>query len=583
MLTLTRGLLATALLALLLAGCAYQPGIIERVPDDDPTSLLEQAQQQEPTQAARTRLDAADILARQGERTQALEIARNIDDARLAGEQRARWALLLADLGESEGDPQAVIRATQDLDGLELNRGQALALREQRGLALLEVDEPFDAAVALLAVQAESDDEALNDPIWRALGGLDGRRLTRLGEQGGALTRGWVELSETVRSGGGDIERLFLRLDDWRSRNQRHPAARRLPADLLALRELSGQEVQHIAVLLPESGPLARIAEAVAAGIRAHHRLSNGADVRLSFIDGTSGDLESLYREAENRGAQVVIGPLDKDRVSELQRRDRVPLPTLALNYGTASGNNPEGLFQYGLSAEDEAQQAAQRAWRDGHRRAALLVPDNDWGRRVGEAFWDEWRAQGGEVTRAVRYNPGASATESTRRTIAEARPDALFMLALPDYARQVPPTLDYYGAPDLPVYATSHLFSGRLNPRLDADLDDVLFLDIPWQIPDAAVGGEDALPFTASYRALREESDPNLFRLNAMGVDALELALRLPQFQLLSGSELFGATGTLRPGPDGRIQRLLPWARFVNGVPQPVLIPGLFGDERSP
>ncbi len=180
MLTLTRGLLATALLALLLAGCAYQPGIVERVTDDDPASLLEQAQQQEPSQAARTRLDAADILARQGERTQALEIARNIDDARLAGDQRARWALLLADLGESQGDPEAVIRATQDLDGLELNRGQALALREQRGLALLEVDEPLAAAEALLAVQAESDDEALNDPIWRALGGLDGRRLTRL-------------------------------------------------------------------------------------------------------------------------------------------------------------------------------------------------------------------------------------------------------------------------------------------------------------------------------------------------------------------------------------------------------------------
>ena len=108
-------------------------------------------------------------------------------------------------------------------------------------------------------------------------------------------------------------------------------------------------------------------------------------------------------------------------------------------------------------------------------------------------------------------------------------------------------------------------------------------FLDIPWQIPEAAVGGEDALPFTESYRLLREESDPNLFRLNAMGVDAFELARRLPEFQLVSGSELYGATGTLRAGQDGRIQRLLPWARFVNGVPQPVLAPGVFGDERTP
>ncbi|MDT0590386.1 penicillin-binding protein activator [Halomonas sp. PAR8] len=582
MLKVTRGLLATALLALLLAGCAYQPGIVERALDDDPATLLEQAQQQEPAEAARTRLDAADILARQGQRTQALEVARQIDRSQLAGDPLARWALLLADLGESEGDPEAVIQATQDLDDLALNRSQTLALREQRGLALLERDNSFAAARALLLVQAESDDEALNDPIWRALGGVEQRRLAQLGELQGALTRGWVELVETVRSGDGNIDRLFLRLDEWRSRHQRHPAARRLPADLIALRELRGQEVQHIAVLLPESGALSRIATAIGEGIRTRHRLSDD-NIRLSFIDSASGSLESLYREAQNRGAQVVIGPLDKDRVSELERRNRVPLPTLALNYGRSATNAAEGLFQYGLSAEGEAKQVARRAWDDGHRRAALLVPDNDWGQRVGEAFWDEWRAQGGKVTKAVRYNPGASATESTRRTIAESRPDLLFMLALPDYARQVPPTLDYYGANKLPVYATSHLFSGQLNPRLDGDLNDVMFLDIPWQIPDAAAGGEDALPFTASYRSLREEADPNLFRLNAMGVDAFELARRLPQFQLVSNSELFGATGSLRAGQDGRIQRTLPWARFIDGVPQPVLSPGAFGDERTP
>ncbi|MBA5764799.1 penicillin-binding protein activator, partial [Vibrio sp. 404] len=61
------------------------------------------------------------------------------------------------------------------------------------------------------------------------------------------------------------------------------------------------------------------------------------------------------------------------------------------------------------------------------------------------------------------------------------------------------------------------------------------------------------------------------------------ELARRLPQFQLVPSSELFGATGTLRATPDGRIQRTLPWARFVDGVPQPVLSPGAFGDERTP
>jgi uncharacterized protein len=583
----TRGLLATALSAMLLVGCAAPPAIVDRVTDDDPGRLLEQAGQQEPAQAARTRLEAADILARQGERTQALEIAADIDDSLLEREPRARWALLLADLGEALGEPWAVIQATQDLDALALERDQALSLRERLGMALLEVDEPAAAAEALLRVQAGTGDEALNDPIWKALTQLDGEALSALSrEVGDDLTRGWVALAELYRTSGGDIERLFARLDDWRERNARHPAARRLPADLLALRELRGLEVRHIAVLLPQSGPLAGPASAIAEGMRTQHRQAanaGGSGVQLSFLDASGGDLEALYREAENRGAQVVVGPLDKDEVTRLEALDRVPLPTLALNYGYGERNRAEGLFQYGLSAEDEARQTARRAWRDGRRSAALLVPDNDWGRRVGEAFWDEWQAQGGEVTNAVRYNPGAPATESTRRAIGNPRPDMLFLLALPEYARQVPPTLDYYYASRLPVYATSHLFEGQLNPQLDHDLNDVQFLDIPWQIPDAAVGGVEVLPFLDSYRALREESDPTLFRLHAMGVDAYELARRLPQLQAVPGSELFGATGTLRPARDGRIERQLPWARFVNGVPQPILIPGLFGDGDAP
>ncbi|MGM0983893.1 MAG: penicillin-binding protein activator [Pseudomonadota bacterium] len=577
-----RGPLAAALTTLLLAGCSFQPGIVERQADDDPQRLLQQAEQQAPDQAALSRLEAADILARQGNHTQALEVAKEIDDSRLERQALARWTLLLSELGEAEGDPWAVIQAGQLLDEVELSREASLTLRERLGMALAEVGEPRAATRALIRVQAETDREDLNDPIWDQLSQLDGSSLSNLKEQADDLTLGWVALAELVRSSGGDLQRLFARLEDWRERHRGHPAAQRLPGEITALNELRGQEVDHIAVFLPESGPLAGIAGAIREGIRTHHFEGVDRGARLSFFDSTQGELETLYREAAARGAQVVIGPLDKDAVSRLEQRERVPLPTLALNYGRGDSNQTLGLFQYGLSAEDEARQAAQRAWVDGHRLASLLVPDNDWGRRVGEAFWNAWREQEGKIANAVRYNPEASATESARRAVTNPQPDMLFLLALPEYARQVPPTLDYYNSGDLPIYATSHLFEGRLQPRLDHDLDDVLFVDIPWQIPDAAVGGVEALPFLDSYRSLREESDPAMFRLKAMGVDAYELARRLPQLQAIRGSELFGATGTLSPGDDGRIQRRLPWARFVNGVPQPVLIPGVFGDDRA-
>ncbi|TDO12574.1 MULTISPECIES: penicillin-binding protein activator [Halomonas] len=575
-----RGPLAAALTALLLAGCSIQPGIIERQADDDPQRLLQQAEQQAPGQAALSRLEAADILARQGSRTQALEIAKAINDSRLERQARTRWALLLSELGEAQGDPWAVIQAGQLLDEIELSREASLTLRQRLGMALAAVDEPRAAARALIRVQAETDREDLNDTIWDQLSRLDGGSLESLREEGGELTRGWVGLAELVRSSGGDISRLFARLDEWRERYPDHPAARRLPSEIAALGELRGQEVTHIAVLLPESGPLAGIAGAIREGIVTQHLGDDGT--RLTFFDTSQGDLQALYQAAAQRGAQVVIGPLNKDAVSRLEQREQVPLPTLALNYGRGEHNRAKGLIQYGLSAEDEAHQAARRAWIDGHRLASLLVPDNDWGRRVGEAFWSTWRELGGEIANAVRYNPDTPATESARRAVTNPQPDMLFLLALPEYARQVPPTLDYYGSGKLPIYATSHLFEGRPQPRLDHDLNDVMFPDIPWQIPDAAVGGVEALPFLDSYRRLREESDPAMFRLMAMGVDAYELATRLPQLQAIGGIELLGATGTLSVGDDGRIQRRLPWARFVDGIPQPVLT-GVFDDDRAP
>lgn len=585
MLRTPRGLLAIALFTLLMAGCT-PPGIVERIADDDPGRLLEQAQQQGPEQAAISRLEAAAILARRGQRTQALEVASAIDDAQLPAERRQQWAMLLSELGEELEEPRAVIQAGQLLDAMELPQDASLLLRERLGRALLQIND-LAAAEQLLYVQAQTDQETLNDAIWDSLSRLDAGELASLRQGADELTLGWLNLSQLVRASDGDIERLMSRLESWRERHAQHPAARSVPSALLALRELRGKEVRHIALFLPSSGPLSSAAEPILTGIRTHH-LQNSerqGGVRLTLLDTQHGNLDALYAEARSLGAQVIIGPLDKSLVSELESRDSVPLPTLALNYGDGSSNRAEQLFQYGLSAEDEARQIAQRAREDGHRRSAVLVPDNEWGSRVGHAFTEAWRDAGGSITNSVSYNPGGSATASTRRTLSGGHPDMLFLLALPSYARQVPPNLDYIGAADLPIYATSHLYEGRPQPQLDHDLNDVYFLDIPWQIPDAAVGGVEALPYFDSYRELQQEADPSTFRLMAMGVDAYELARRLPQLSLLPESKYHGATGLLTSGRDGRIQRQLPWARFASGVPHPILtvnpLNGTLDDER--
>ncbi|MGQ7246951.1 penicillin-binding protein activator [Halomonas sp. V046] len=572
---LTRGPLAAALLALSLAGCSLAPGIVQRVTDENPDQLLAQAAQQQPAEAANTRLRAADILARSGRRPQALEVASNLDDSQLSGDARRQWALLLSELGDTEGSPQAVIRATEGLDRMGLAKDDATLMRLRRGMALGQLGEPQEASRLLMQVQTATGREDINDAIWENLSTLNANQASQLAVPGNALISGWLSLAELVRQSGGDIQRLFTRLDDWRVANPDHPANRRLPRQITDLRDLRGKQVERIAVLLPEDGPLAGVADAIEKGIRTQHSNvvnSGSSGAQLTFLDSSGGNLDTLYQQAQSAGAQVVLGPLDKNNVSQLESRTSVPLPTVALNYGESASNTTEGLYEYGLSAEDEARQAARRGWQDGHRSASMLVPDNGWGRRVGEAFWNAWRELGGDVANAVRYNPGAPATESTRKAVSSPRPDMLFLLALPDYARQVPPTLEYYSAADLPIYATSHLYEGHPQPRLDRDLNGVQFLDIPWQIPDAAAGGAEALPFYDSYRELRNEGNPSLFRLYAMGVDAYELARRLPQIEALPSTRMQGATGTLSSDGSGRIYRELPWARFADGTPSAIL-----------
>ncbi|MCL7928883.1 penicillin-binding protein activator [Halomonas llamarensis] len=493
---LYRGLLTLTLTALFMAGCAVQQplGVVDRVPDQDPNRLLSQAQEQTPAQAAQTRLEAANIYARQGQRNKAFVTADELDPQKLSEPDRVRWALLYSGLARALDEPRAVLKAATVLNQeLGMSAEQQQTLQERRRWAQDAVDQ------------------------------LDPERFS--------------------------------------------------------LPEFSA-DVKRIAVYLPESGPLDNVASVIATAMRQHHDVQN-SDVQLHFIDASRHSLDALYDRAEQMGAQIVIGPLDKNQVTALEQRQSVPLPTLALNYGKSRNNQATRLFQFGLSAEDEARQAAQRAWQDGHRQMVIMVPDNDWGRRVGEAFWNEWSAQGGDVANAVRYNPKSSVSNSVKTALnvrgerAQLNNiDALFLLAVPDYARQIPPTLDYYYAPNLPIYATSHLHDGQHQPRLDQDLDDVMFMDIPWQIPDAAVGGEEVLPFYTTYRTMREEGDASMFSLMAMGVDAFEIATNLT---VLTGAEsLNGATGRLYLTADGRIYRELPWAKFQNGTPAPILIPGL-------
>ena len=143
---------------------------------------------------------------------------------------------------------------------------------------------------------------------------------------------------------------------------------------------------------------------------------------------------------------------------------------------------------------------------------------------------------------------------------------DFVFMAAFPADARQLMPQLAFHHGADLPVHATSHVWSGVPDPTNDRDLDGVVFGDMPWL---AAPSDSD--------RRLREQlesalagTDSALLRLYAFGADAYRLATGLRRIAREPSAGIVGHTGRLSLDAGHRISRRLTWTQFVDGVPAP-------------
>ncbi len=113
--------------------------------------------------------------------------------------------------------------------------------------------------------------------------------------------------------------------------------------------------------------------------------------------------------------------------------------------------------------------------------------------------------------------------------------------------------------AGDVPVYATSHLFTNSNDHAQYMDLNGVLFCDTPWLLSSTD-------PLRQQVITQWPAAAGPLGRLYAMGVDAYRLAPRLSQLKTLPESRVDGLSGSLSMSPTRRVERQLPWAQFVDG-----------------
>jgi len=586
-------------LAGLFAACASQPsstlGELPRTPQASIEQLLQQAAESPAEQAAALRLSAADLAYKQKDPARASSILEQVQLESLKPAQQIYASTLRAELDMSRNKPKAALRALShpSMERLgelpveqqvrsQLVRANAL---QATGQTLAAARERAYIAPLLSGASATHNQEA----IWTLVSSLPASEQQASGD---ADLDGWLELARASKS-AGTLEQQQSAIDAWVAANPQHPAAQQLPQALVELKKLSSQPLTEIALLLPQDGQLASVARALRDGFLAAHYQAqqagqNPPNIQM-FDSSRIGSMDAFYAQAQATGVQLVIGPLEKNLVSQLSSREQLPITTLALNYSEGTQEGPAQLFQFGLAAEDEAREVARRAWADGMRRAVALVPNGEWGDRVLAAFRQSWQAQGGTLIAAehvdqpvelarqiadlfqLRESEARSKRlQNTLGTSVAAAPsrrrdvDFIFLAATPQQAQQIKPTLAFQYAGDVPVYATSHLFTGTYNQAQYIDLNGIMFCETPWLL-----NVNDPLRQQASTQW--PQAGGSLGRLYAMGADAFQLAPRLNQLKALPETRLQGLSGNLSLNPSQRIERQLPWAEFRDGQVQPL------------
>jgi hypothetical protein len=509
------------------------------------------------------------------------------------------WSANEAALALRDGRPDDALGMLEPLSRMPLPIDERAHIEALRADAWFQKDDPAQAVQLFIQRESWLDGrrsiEQNRRRLWAGL--LVSNATILRSAASDALdpeVEGWLSLGALAASTGQQGIGWSNGAIRWRDTHSGHPA------EFLLDEFVTGDGVlaaypRRIALLLPLSGSNAAAGKALQNGFfgayfPAAATLEDEQQIRVYDV-GRAGGVANAYASAVEEGAEFVVGPLLRSNVAELAEVGLLPVPVLALNYLPDEIMAPPGLYQFALAPEDEAAAAASRAIDDGLRRAVVLYPNNDWGRRVASSFADRFEAGGGTLLQNSSYQPTSQdfaaeieslmalsqSVQRYRRLRANLGAplqfdprrrqdvDSVFLAADAKAGRLIKSQLKFHYSGDLPVYSTSFIYS--MDGRSDADLNGLMFADTPWIV--------SPLPWIADYPELYAKFWPGerrLGRLHAMGYDAYQLVMALFGNRGASMEEFAGATGRLYLSPDGRVHRKLAWARFERGRPVALL-----------
>ena len=442
-----------------------------------------------------------------------------------------------------------------------------------------------DSSEGFGAAEFSTSEDTIHDQIWSA--------LTRARRGPDAFTHryhlAWWQLQQAIRNASSPIQQIEA-WQKWKRANPSHPATIRPPR---ALTQLENYQAPNIAVLLPLSGRLATAGKAVQDAFAASYlaaRQDNSTTVR--FYDTESAALGQLWEQVLNDGANVVVGPLLKERAEDFAKlTESSDVPRLTLNYIEQANPRSDSidqtpalsstpLFQLGIAIEDEATSLVQFVLMEGIERVAIVHGDAAWASRAVESYASNWAypvttarfSEVKELTRAVGEAMLVADSEARKTELANiigeqleflprARQDLEAIVALTNNveSRALVPALRFHFGDHLPVYATSQAARrGDLKALTNFYLSEMpLFAEHD--------------KFTDLRESFSLQGNP-LAELYALGHDAYQVAAWLPALDPNSAAALAGASGYLWLDKDGVFRRELSLTKVTaSGTLEPV------------
>jgi outer membrane PBP1 activator LpoA protein len=622
--------LLLGLVALLVAGCG---GITRpespRLSDQEAAALLQQgrtlAQQGRPLAAVRLYrqvaggsptprretllIDSIELLFDRGYPELAQDYLGELEAQALEGELAIRKRILDGRAALAQRKPRLALERLP-IGAPAIPEAQRLALLRTGAQAYAMIGQTVESVRAQIALESLLTDvnqiERNHGEIWNTLEQVSDLTLFALDiSSEESVLGGWIELAGAIRNARLEQGSLTEAIEDWQRDHGGHPAAGQFAQELLAKLRRQTQYPQQIGLLLPLSGRYAEIATAVRDGFFAqYYQSSVSADkpeIRIYDVGDDPALIWDYYRKAVSEGAKLIVGPLDKAAVTRMATSDVLPVPVLSLNYVDDPDHPlPTDFTQYGLLPEDEAEQVAALALSQGLLNAVALVPDSSWGERALKAFRKRYREQQGVLLDAATYaaedndfsapivkllhlRESRWREQSLRQTLGvplkfEPRRredlDLIFVAAFPKQARLIKPQFRFHRAGDIPVYATSHAYSGAPDPLADKDMNGLVYCDIPWLLANKS----EPRPAYDAIQRLWPDQLQRYGRLFALGLDAYGVIPYLHRMRANPNIYYEGYTGNLSIDERNRMHRQLVWGRFKKGIPerQPFEIPSL-------